>query len=709
MSGLETHLRASGELIFSLTHLNGKIPMDATGGDGEVKRTTKKKKPRGFDAPSMQAACDLMFPVESLREDPQYWSFSEVWDELSASVRNATYHHYPPGHAVDYARVDRYRRWVDHLFEFFTAERLQRSQAYPAPSESVRKIIEVIQRKIEDPVHNEPVRIIIMGGSVTAGRDCEVNPLDLPGSKVNGDTARWCTYTSRLEGLLNSVMFPSKRPKGGVRVRNGRYDGHTTRAATAAAASDDLLGDRKDYYPIFEVTNVAAQATDSQVGAMVLEHWLLPFLENEPPHIVISSYSANDAYEHELDVFGVNHQDWIRAARSLRPCDDHLPLVVLADDVYCHGCELSTALRQTGSIYKTASWYDVMAVAYPNVVRQVSDRSANFSEADGHPLFGSSRDSSNHPGMGFHMGQAWTLFFNLAGAMHAACTNPFTPPGENEEGDAADPDADPDADADARPEANGTNASARLTFKPWTDPHTKYRGRHRQNAKLVLQDWTRNEEIKARRCSDSGPFANATATKIGDGATPRPEYATRTCTYAWMVNSMTPVWDQQDVIMALGHVMTENDGWTTLDRPKAGWYTNRTTSDGSNSSFFAIELRNISAAASHLTVLSLKSYGEAWAGSRIKIEVEIESPPSAGSSRRPPRRAEYFVEGHHAKRISVSYPHRFRLPGGDAGGVEAKAGDTIRARFTNVGNTQFKISGLAFCELLMGEEVEEDE
>jgi hypothetical protein len=179
-----------------------------------------------------------------------------------------------------------------------------------------------------------------------------------------------------------------------------------------------------------------------------------------------------------------------------------------------------------------------------------------------------------------------------------------------------------------------------------------------------------------------------------------------------MVNSMTPVWSLQDVTKAMAHAATANDGWTAVDRPKAGWYTNGTSSAGSNSSFFSIELRNISADASHITVLSLKSYGKEWAGSKIKIEVEVESPLGGGSTSRPPRTAEYYVDGHHNKSISVAYPHRFRLPGEEGKGstsVGAKAGDTIRARFTNVGGTQFKISGLAVCELLMSEEEADNE
>jgi hypothetical protein len=104
---------------------------------------------------------------------------------------------------------------------------------------------------------------------------------------------------------------------------------------------------------------------------------------------------------------------------------------------------------------------------------------------------------------------------------------------------------------------------------------------------------------------------------------------------------------------------------------------------------------NIKTTLNHLTILSLKSYRKEWEGSEIEIQIDV-MPGGSG----PPRTARYVVEGHHAKRITVSYPRRLRLPG-EVGAAEV--GDTVRAKFTKVGGTMFKISGIAFCDLLMDE------
>jgi hypothetical protein len=287
---------------------------------------------------------------------------------------------------------------VDTLFEYYTYERLRKSQAHPAPRESIQQIWQVMEKRLRDPVNNEPVRIAFMGGSVTAGRTCDVNPLYLPDTNHMGKAMEWCAYPSRLQVLLDRVLFPDRSKQD------------------------------RDAFPIFEVTNMAVPGTNSLVGAMAMQYNLVPSLEQFPPHILVASYSANDAKEDENETYYENQPDFVRAAQRLRPCDDHLPLVVLADDWFSHERDLVDSLANTGTLFKTASWHNLMAVMYTNVVRTTAIGNANFTDAGRHPLFGSGRNHVWHPGMGFHIGQGWTLFFNLVGALHDACTHPASSP-----------------------------------------------------------------------------------------------------------------------------------------------------------------------------------------------------------------------------------------------------------------------------------------
>jgi hypothetical protein len=485
--------------------------------------------------------------------------------------------------------------------------------------------MDLIRKRLADPANNEPVRIVIMGGSVTAGRDCDVNPLDLPGTNNRGFATRWCSYPARLEHLLNAVLFSSRR---------------TNR--------------QLDAFPVFEVRNLAVQATNSAIGALVLEHNLVPGLEREPPHIVISSYSANDVHDDEAETFLVNQPAWVRAAHNVRPCDDDLPLVVLADDRFHHGPMLTNALTNTGSIFKTASWYNLMAVMYTNVVRHSADASSNFTGA--HPLFGSTRKELTHLGMGFHISQAWTLFFNLLGAMHETCTDSSMPsPFEDK--------------------------ARTLEF---VEPPTKYRGPYKWAGAAVQYDWEKNRALKDTFCADS---------KSSFLAADRPLYSTRSCQYAWMVDPATATCNCDNVKKALDHVMTANDGWESFryNAVKPVWRTNSTAR-----STFTIELPNITMDTNTFTMLYLKSYGPDWNGSKVAVSVEV-IPPASSSSGRSPARRTRTIDGHHPKEVSVTYPYTIRLPGGTTGDEGAVVGDTIRATFTKIGGVSFMISGMAFC------------
>jgi hypothetical protein len=314
--------------------------------------------------------------------------------------------------------------------------------------------------------------------------------------------------------------------------------------------------------------------------------------------------------------------------------------------------------------------------------------------------------------MGFHMGQAWTLFYNLAGAFHDACVDPYetderdpavSTPRHKTEKDATEglDETIPADETFASTATAGTNHAA--LFHPLVDPLTKYRGRYRGSATRVASEWRNNEEMKAKRCAQGTMTSDDESAAEQRTDVSRPPYSTRSCAYAWMVGGVGwSVWSGRDIDAALRSVLTQNSGWASIDsRPKAGWYTNGSTVNQNSHEeegrpSFTIELRNISKEVDHLTVLSLKSYGPEWDGSRIEIQVEVLSPANRTVSR---RSARYFVDGFHSRTTSVSYPHRFRLPG-EAG---AAVGDTVRATFTKLGGRTFKMSGLSLCKLLMSE------
>jgi hypothetical protein len=298
-------------------------------------------------------------------------STSSVWKKLKDQILNASY--FPLENAPNVA----FRGWIDNLFHFYTAERLRRSISNPASTSAVRHILKILS---DFPTTKEPLRVLVMGGSVTAGHGCNANPLDLPGGPSGNRPFAACSWAARLEYLLNHVFF------GGERV--------------------------------VQVSNLAVGGSSSEVGAMLLEYHLLPE-GMEIPHIVLLAYSANDVQEANKERLFYQHmQDLVQAARNLRHCENDLPLVVMVDDFY--GYKPNAMMEHSARVYSISSWYKIMSVNYANVIRHaVYGNYVNASVPD--PLMGSRYGI--HLGMGFHIGMAWTVLFNFLNAVVEACSD----------------------------------------------------------------------------------------------------------------------------------------------------------------------------------------------------------------------------------------------------------------------------------------------
>jgi hypothetical protein len=271
--------------------------------------------------PSAGQARDICsrFIPSSTTEFSSTSSTSSVWKELKHQILNASY--LPLEHAPNVT----FWGWIDTLFHFYATERLRRSISNPASTSTVRHILKILS---DYPATKEPLRILVMGGSVTAGVVCKANPLGLPGGPNKGHF-KDCAWAARLEYLMNHVFF------GGERV--------------------------------VQVSNLAVGGTSSEIGAIQLEYQLLP-KDMEIPHIVMLAYSANDSTEGDKDRLFYQHmQDAVQAAHNLRQCDDDLPLVVMVDDFY--GSRPHAMMEHTARVYSISSWYQIMSVNYANVVR----------------------------------------------------------------------------------------------------------------------------------------------------------------------------------------------------------------------------------------------------------------------------------------------------------------------------------------------------
>eukprot|EP00957_Ditylum_brightwellii_P153854 11710660-Ditylum_brightwellii.AAC.1 len=157
----------------------------------------------------------------------------------------------------------------------------------------VKHVVDIIQKRIQDPENNPPLRIAVFGGSVTIGRGCY----------GRGMSNHNCAWPKRLELLINQF------------------------------AKMDVV----------KVYNLGIGGTTSNVATRILNYWMYPKeLSKVGPDVIINSYSTNDS----LPPWGVTEglvvkvldnargslQNFIRTALQTRPCANAWPLVVSVDD-----------------------------------------------------------------------------------------------------------------------------------------------------------------------------------------------------------------------------------------------------------------------------------------------------------------------------------------------------------------------------------------
>jgi hypothetical protein len=342
-----------------------------------------------------------------------------------------------------------------------------------------------------------------------------------------------------------------------------------------------------------------------------------------------------------------------------------------------------------GSIYKTASYHNVMAATYSNAARHWYVREEPTA------LFGTLFVS--HLGMGFHYGQGWALFFNLLAAMHDACTDPVRNAADDEQGTEI-------AGGGGGVGGNETRAYAptrRHGRWPLEELPTKYKGRYHPSVGRIQRQWRQNVAAKGMRCQN----VTADDSIVGDlaaaaGAKSWPPYQTSVCEYAWVAIKATPFADHRNVRSAMDRVLTRNEGWAITGEPIEGepgtfartaWLANRTQAR------FDIEVKDLRRQQTSLTVVSMKSYGPDWVASKLRVTVEVIRPASSSGTTASSAgvvSGPFEIDGYHDLPTSVYFPHKFALAGSGASN-----GDTVRATFELVSGHAFKIAGLALCRL----------
>ena len=386
---------------------------------------------------------------------------------------------------------------------------------------------------------------------------------------------------------------------------------------------------------VVKVTNLSTGGASSEIGKVVLEYQLFSEeVKKESPHVVIWAHAPNDAQEANKDAVFYQHMPgFVHSARNLRMCDDELPLIVMLEDFYGGLIAYDSVNKINGFIYKVSSWFGLMSVSHANVIKHSVyanfDNSSFMERAIGGGW-------NLHLGMGVHIGVAWTLLFNFLTAFSDYCN-------------------------DAK--IKSTTASSDHVYTKYVSQYEKDGSFHSIPAR-----WRENKHNAQEFCDKQ-----------------KAQNTTSPCTYAFMVNGMTDIRSNRDLSAKLNEVLTSNDGWVAtgnpVRQPRTGWYAEKANATFSIKIVATMETK-------YMTIMSMKSYGPNFVGTKLEVKVYISRLTRIGMS----SEALYEITGYHETMTSIHVPYKCELPGGSAFDR-----DTILVDVRSSNGTYFKINGLAFC------------
>jgi len=321
--------------------------------------------------------CSLAQHTLESHSSPSHW-----WTTHLDDILHASQHPQDPD--------DIYRDWTLQLLASLSPEMLQQGVKARPSSQSFKQVAEILYNRILHPDTAPPLKIAVVGGSVTRGQGC--NQPILPGSHKL-DSAL-CAWPSRLERLINT-----------------------------------LAG-----FELVQVSNLAVSATTLRFGTPLIKYWFYPNeLLPDGPDIIISSYSSNEQSNEDTtkSVKFANRarnriQEFITTCRKARPCKP--PLVLFVDD-YLGNFQDNILGEMTFSKITTelAEWYgEVMHVSHADVVRRfiyADTTETTFTSPWPIDTATHKLEVQVHFGMAGHVAIAWSILYAMVDVVMGYCEN----------------------------------------------------------------------------------------------------------------------------------------------------------------------------------------------------------------------------------------------------------------------------------------------
>ena len=552
--------------------------------------------------------------------------------------------------------------------------------------------LEVMKSINNNSKHPRKLNVLVMGGSVTMGVVCHINPVTTQTGKYS---RRDCAWPGRLSSYFTNLF-------GG--------------------------------YELISFHTVALGGTNTESGSVMWDYSLLP--DDVPyPDVVINAYATNDMHYNSIqDAIARNvsladnllnlGQEFIRLVLTPKGSDDdddddddddedgcnnsrHRPpplLLYLDDYLGNEQNEVLTTLLSSQTIHLLSGYYGIGSMSYADAVRDI--------------VYGDTREwwfSSNwyektdtytravHPNMGFHISMVWIVAYNLFNLVTTYCSLPIisTTTTNNKANHQRQRRQRRRHHTGIEITSNGiwdyghtnrsllTDVSLRYTKELVGGPKQKPRclpppltpdlsleyitelwnDEHDRNVKL----WSTYLECTGRDVVVSASDNNDTYRNYA--SIPKP------CIYSWVAKLERKLDNPARLTDRIAKYLTSNDGWGAMDdNNKLGWVP--MSGIGSK---FTMEFKKIVQPVRAVTWMIMRSYGEKWDGSMLSVEVWSNGVLLARQD----------IEGYHDKKTSETYNIKMRLDGKGGG---ALTGSDLKINFALIGGTTFKISGMAICD-----------
>ena len=599
-----------------------------------------------------------------------------------------------------------FTQWVQESMRYWTLEKLQHTVLSPPLQRhrTIQHLHTILERKLQHRHDTSvpPLRILVLGGSVTTGHECLENIFDFRvrkdgqnnGRKASTDTqVKQCAWPGRLQDMCDAIFGPN----------------------------------------IVEITNMATGGAQTEMSTTVLQFGLLP--NRMVPDIIAWDHGINDAIVpvmtattktttttktsdivtdrifQKLQAF---YQATIHLTSDTCPHTTETtttttppPVIILLDTLLGHIDKFPNmvdALTASAAVSKMTSWYpNIWGISYANTIRPYV-LSHLVQKRESLPLLGM-KGLYTHPGMMYHISMAWTMTYNIISALHNNCILQSI---HDDETTIHDEMARTTTDS-----ATATSPSVLVSRTRELDvgqiPEL--------TDDLLLMDVPNQWNQRVSESTMTTSMNTETCHRAQLNTPPPHQHSSLRCYYAWIANRVLRIESPRDIYQVIKENLVENRGWTSFHddiKTSPGWVAKK-----GRGSYFEMLFDPVPPTVESFTLIYMQSYSEKWFNSTLQIDGTLEEYDSDGDRNKDPNTTtpsqppttttrtatnstaytsttiRHLLSGYHPETTSILIPSQLPLPSVVPSSPSRRR--RLRLQFQLVEGESFKIAGMAIC------------